>query len=73
MAKLKPPKRVKVKDALVEFCDDIDQAGGLVLHGEGQHYVPAASDDWIDLGTTYLKACKALGRKPKIDDGEMGS
>ena len=59
-------KRFQVKDALVEFCDDIDQTGGLVLHGEGSHYVPAASDDWIDLGETYLKACKALRRKPKI-------
>jgi len=55
-----------IVQSLREFCDDIDQTGGLVLHGEGSHYVPAASDDWIDLGETYLKACKALRRKPKI-------
>lgn len=64
--KRKPEPAWKVKDALKEFCDDIDQTGGLVLHDEGCHYVPAASDDWIDLGETYLKACKALGREPKI-------
>ena len=66
MPKLKPSKRIQVHDALVEFCDDIDQTGGIrPVKGT---YVPAADDQWVDLAETYLKACKALGRKPKYDE-----
>jgi hypothetical protein len=52
-------------EALDEFCGDIDQTGGVVVTEEGLH-APVADRDWVDLGETYVKACKALGREPQI-------
>jgi hypothetical protein len=67
--KITPSKRVQVKDALVEFCKDIEQTGGIEPYfedGREGMYCPVADNDWIDLAETYRKACKALGRKPMI-------
>ena len=68
MAKnIAPSKRVQVYDALKEFCKDIEQTGGIKPHEDKDGtFVPAADEEWIDIAETYLKACKALGRKPKI-------
>ena len=66
--KINPSPRVQVKDALVEFCKDIEQTGGIEPYYEDKEgtYAPVADNEWIDLAETYLKACKALGRKPMI-------
>ena len=53
------------KKVLAEFCADIDATGGVVELVDGNH-APAADEDWIDLAETYLRACEALGRKPKV-------
>jgi len=55
----------EVKDALAEFVRDVNQTGGVALNDEGLH-TPVADEDWIDLGETYVKACAALGVKPKV-------
>ena len=55
--------------ALMDFCETIESTGGLMLDPEnGVDYVPKADDEWIDLADSYLKDCKALGRKPMIDE-----
>jgi len=58
----------RVKDALVEFCEDIELTGGIEPYYDDKDgmYAPVADSEWIDLAETYLKACEALGRKPKI-------
>lgn len=55
-----------IRDALEEFCMDIESTGGLVKGNHGP-LAPAADPDWSDLGDTYIKACKALKRKPQIN------
>ena len=71
MPRLAKSKQAQVKEALVDFCDDIDAAGGIRPNpedpGSGQ-VVPVADDEWIDLADTYLRACRALGRKPKYEE-----
>ena len=54
-----------IKSALVSFCDDIEMTGGVGINAKGNHF-PLGDEDWIDLGETYIKACKALGREPLI-------
>lgn len=54
------PKMVK---ALMDFVNCIDFTGGLV-QVDGR-WVPAADEDWIDLGSAYIDACEALGIHPK--------
>ena len=62
----------KIKDALgiaetlEQFVDDIDVTGGVFENREGV-VAPVVAIHWTDLGVTYMKACKALGRKPKIE------
>ncbi len=50
-------------NALAEFCDTIEDTGGVKKDDKGYH-VPVADEDWIDLGEAYMRACDALGRKP---------
>lgn len=70
-----PPAADPVRAALIEFCDDIERTGGVVQDGQGIT-APNADLSWSDLGTTYLHACAALGRKPEVtvdepdDDGD---
>lgn len=45
-----------------EFVDDIESTGGIRLIGGV--WAPVAHPAWTDLATTYLHACKALGRAP---------
>jgi hypothetical protein len=70
MPRLTKSKQVQVTDSLVEFCDDIEATGGIRPNpedpGSGQ-VVPVADDEWVDLADTYRKACRALGRKPKVE------
>lgn len=54
------------KKILREFVGDIDATGG-VFHWKGtDDYAPVADKDWTDLADTYIKACKALGRRPHV-------
>jgi hypothetical protein len=54
---------------LAEFVRDINETGGVIRDCKGWH-APAIDLEWIDLGETYLKACDALGLKPKIASNE---
>jgi hypothetical protein len=54
------------KKILREFVQDIDATGGVFeFEGTGV-YGPVADKDWTDLADTYIKACKALRRRPHI-------
>ena len=55
----------EIKAALLAFVKDIDDTGGVHASSTGD-FVPAADPSWIDLGATYVKACKALRRQPVI-------
>jgi hypothetical protein len=56
----------KIREALEEFCHDIEQTGGIIPNPEGDAtFVPDADHEWVDLADTYVKACRALGRSPK--------
>lgn len=53
---------------LEEFTTDIDSAGGVFQYDGTEVFAPAGAKDWTDLGATYIKACKALGKKPTINE-----
>jgi len=55
-----------LKKVLREFIGDIDATGGVCKFEDTDDYAPVGDKDWIDLGETYLKACKALRRRPHI-------
>ena len=52
---------------LREFVLDINATGGIV-YDENAQPAPALAPDWLDLGMTYLKACKALKIKPEVSE-----
>lgn len=58
------------KKILLEFVQDIDATGGVCKFEGTDNYAPVGDKDWIDLGETYLKACKALKKRPHIEKGE---
>ncbi len=75
---LAPPKKfVTVPDdpnaVLLSFINDIQYTGGVKPDGNGCWSV-IADEEWTDLGDTYVRACKALGREPKVvgDDDPRG-
>jgi hypothetical protein len=53
-------------EALREFVSDINVTGGVVENPDGT-YSPAADEDWVDLGQTYMRACEALGLTPETE------
>jgi hypothetical protein len=53
MAKQPVHQARDIRDALTEFVTDVEGIGARVC-----------KEDWPDLFVTYVKACKALGRKP---------
>jgi hypothetical protein len=58
---------VELETVLREFVDDVESSGGVLMFQNGI-VTPEASQDWSDIGATYLNACKALGKTPMIDD-----
>lgn len=54
------PREEQYREILEEFVRDINDTGGVIKHRDG-YVVPAADEDWIDLGTTYAKAYGVLG------------
>jgi hypothetical protein len=58
-----------IKDALAEFCNTVESAGGLVFDAEEGSGLPApkGADTWVDLADAYEKACAALHRTPVWD------
>jgi hypothetical protein len=61
----------KAKAALEEFVSAIEVTGGVKADPEGSGlHVPVGDEEWVDLGEAYLKACAALGRKPKVEQDE---
>src|SRR6516162_11126733 len=68
---LKDLSRPSLEDALAvlkEFCYTIDATGGVKDTIDGP--VPVADEDWLDLATAYLKACRILGREPYVEEPE---
>lgn len=56
---------------LLDFCDCIEATGGVMetrSHKGCEIVVPIADEEWSDLGDSYLQACEALGRKPKMHE-----
>lgn len=65
--KKKPkPSAKKIKEALMEFVKDVELTGGVGKSAKGD-YFPLADRTWVDLAETYVRACEAMGRRPKID------
>lgn len=66
MAKAKK-KRTKVRmvELLLEFCQDIEQTGGVYLTNKGLH-APVADPEWTDIGDLYVKVCIEFDHRPKI-------
>ncbi|MGP0068949.1 MAG: hypothetical protein ACLQGP_35780 [Isosphaeraceae bacterium] len=61
----RPPDAVR--EALHGFIETIEAAGGCVRN-EGDTVAPAGDLDWLDLADAYLRACRAMGREPRIHD-----
>lgn len=55
----------KEREALEDFVKTIEATGGVVKDHKG-YFVPVVDEEWVDLGDSYIRACAALGRKPKI-------
>jgi hypothetical protein len=53
------------RSALVDFVETIEMSGGAVEHQDGT-FAPQADPTWTDLGDSYLRACRELGREPKV-------
>jgi hypothetical protein len=51
------------------FVDAINATGGVTRDEKGYH-APAADPEWIDLGSAYLYACRALGVSPQETTAE---
>ena len=52
----------KMAAALNAFVDTINATGGVVAEG----FVPAADNEWLDLGAAYILACESLTKAPCI-------
>ena len=66
LAALKASAERKVeRAALSAFVDTIEATGGVEKLENGLH-APDADPEWIDLGETYVEACRVLGRVPLI-------
>lgn len=52
---------------LREFIADIEATGGVFRDAAGCHH-PMGHEAWVDLGETYVKACKVVGCKPQVTD-----
>jgi len=67
MAKSETEGPDPVRAALLEFIGDVNAAGGLVRSSNGD-VAPVGDPSWLDLGSTYLRACEAAGRDPIINE-----
>jgi hypothetical protein len=54
------------KKILREFVGDIEATGGVFQYEGTEICAPVGAKDWTDLGETYLKACKALRKRPHV-------
>jgi hypothetical protein len=54
---------LKQTGVLAQFVLDINATGGVFKDKKG-HYRPLGDTDWIDLGSTYMKACDVLKVDP---------
>lgn len=55
---------MKMAAAVNAFVDAINTTGGVVAHGSV--FVPAADNEWLDLGAAYALACESLTKAPWI-------
>jgi hypothetical protein len=51
---------------LTEFVESIEEAGGVTTDGNGGFCPATGGKSLTDLGTTYIRACEALGRRAVI-------
>ena len=56
-----------MRRALLEFTQDVEAAGG-VFHTRNGTYAPVGAPDWPDLAMTYIRAVRALGLSPVIQE-----
>jgi len=59
------PGIISAFEALEDFCETIEATGGVEILDDG-NATCAGDEEWIDLADSYLKACFALRRDPKI-------
>lgn len=57
--------KATAEDVLKDFIRDINDTGGVKYDRDGTA-APVADEEWSDLGETYLKACRVLGKKPIV-------
>jgi hypothetical protein len=60
-----------IRRELEQFCRDIEVTGGVLRLGGGL-YGLEVDDGWTDLAWTYLMACKALRKRPKVSKSTRG-
>jgi len=63
-----PAEALAMRNALVEFCQTIENTGGVVRDSKGRVW-PVGDPNWLDLGFAYMRACLALSRKPMCENG----
>ena len=64
-----PDEAARFRSVLEEFVQDINDTGGVKWHRKG-FIVPVVDEDWIDLGSTYQRACAALGVPMQFEGDE---
>ena len=55
-----------LRAALWNFISTVEATGGVVEDRYG-NAAPQADADWLDLGESYLAACRALDHEPRIE------
>jgi hypothetical protein len=58
-------KHQAMEMALLDLIDTIESTGGILINEYGQLVGCVIDPEWSDLADSYLRACDALGRKPK--------
>ena len=66
MSKRKESDPEGLEKAVMDFVETVEATGG-VIHYADDSYGPICDTDWLDLGLAYVRCCRALGRKPKIN------
>ena len=51
---------------LLSLVEAIESTGGLVPIQDGAALAPVADLAWTDLASTYVDACRVLGREPLV-------
>lgn len=58
-----------LRNVIDKLIRTVEATGGVEKNEDGT-YSPLADPDWLDLGDTYIEACEAIGREPKVAKDE---